>query len=152
LADAIRQLSRSIATRESSQSINPLLSNSKPQKWWYRAWNDKSRGKIDEHGNIISGNPRWVLDSETDIALHFAEFHSDKCNKKDTALISATSDLIRALKKAFLEWHNGSFQTRDSRKIFISVIHSSVYYDAKELVEIVRMPPLCYRLRKHATD
>lgn len=54
LTDAIRQLSNSIAAHESSRSVKPLLSNSELQKWWYRAWSDKSRGKIDEHGNIIS--------------------------------------------------------------------------------------------------
>jgi hypothetical protein len=52
---------------------------------------------------MLSGNPKWALSSKTDITLYFAEFHSDDYNKKDIALISATNDPIRALKKAFTE-------------------------------------------------
>jgi hypothetical protein len=51
LTDAIRQLSNVVTAYESSQLAKPLLSNSKLRKWWYRAWSDKSHGKIDEHGN-----------------------------------------------------------------------------------------------------
>jgi hypothetical protein len=84
--------------------------------------------------------------------LHFAEFHSDDSNKKDTALISATSDPIRALKKAFMKWYHGNFTTRDPGKIFISIFHSSEYYDAQELVEMARKPPLCFRLSRESCD
>jgi hypothetical protein len=79
---------------------------------------------------MLSGNPKWALSSKTDIALHFAEFYLDDCNKKDIALISATNDPIRALKKAFTEWYNGNFMTRDPGKIFISIFYSSEYYNA----------------------
>ncbi|KAI9761343.1 MAG: hypothetical protein M1840_001967 [Geoglossum simile] len=79
-----------------------------------------------EMNNRRNGNPDWVLDADEDVNLHFAEFHSDDSNKKDTAMISATNDPIRAIKKAYQAWQRGDYETRDTTKVFVSIIYSSL--------------------------
>jgi hypothetical protein len=64
-----------------------------------------------------------------------AEFHSDDSNKKDTAIISATNDPIRALKKVFQKWRGGDFKTRNASTIFVSVIYTSKYYVAQDMTD-----------------
>ena len=152
LTDTIHRLADIIIAQESSRFTKPTPSDVKPPRWLYRFSHEKSRGKIDNEGNMKSGNTEWALDSETDIALHFAEFHSDQGNTKDTALLSATHDAIRAVKAAYREFENGSFQTRDRNKIFISIIHTSKYHEAKELLKMAQKPPLCYRISKESRE
>lgn len=96
------------------------------------------------------GNPDWAIESEDHIALHFAEFHSDKTSRKDTALISVTHDPIRAIKAAYQEWECGSFHERDATQIFISVIQSTDSYFAKDLKDRALATPLCSRLSREA--
>jgi hypothetical protein len=92
------------------------------------------------------------METEDDIALHFAEFHSEKASRKDTALISVTHDPIRAIKAAYQEWKYQPSDTRDATQIFISVIQSSGSYSAKGLRERALATPLCYRLSREARD
>jgi hypothetical protein len=54
------------------------------------------------------------MESEDEIAMHFAEFHSDKANRKDVALISVTHDPIRAIKAGYQEKESKSFDIRDA--------------------------------------
>jgi hypothetical protein len=103
-------------------------------RWLYRASSEKSQGGPDHDGNILAGDPTWAVDSDMGVALHFAEFHSDESNRKKTALVSGTNDFIRALKKMY---DTADF-TRDQKKIFITVIYTSNYYMASELLEYLR--------------
>ena len=65
----------------------------------------------------MAGDPEWTVKSYDDVALHFAEFHSDKLNEKETAMISSTNDSVRALKQIWMEWHMRDLRTRDPTKI-----------------------------------
>ncbi|KAJ8113222.1 hypothetical protein OPT61_g4605 [Boeremia exigua] len=121
-------------------------------QYWYRMWHPTSRSKENEDGDIIAGNPDWRIESEDDIALHFAEFHSDKTSKKDTALISATHDPIRAIKAAYQAWEFESSDKRNSTQVFISVIQSTDSYSAKDLKDKVLAMPLCSRLSREARN
>lgn len=121
-------------------------------QYWYRTWHPTSRSKENEDGDIVAGNPDWRIESEDDIALHFAEFHSDKTSKKDTALISVTHDPIRAIKAAYRVWEFGPFDKRDATQVFISVVQSTDSYSAKDLKDKVLAMPLCYRLSREARN
>ena len=147
LIEAVNTLSTSISVAPPRLALSNTYKNH-PLKWFYRAWTLQSRAKADQDHNLCSGNPGWTLDTYDDISLHFAEFHSDRDNKKDTCMISATNDSIRALKKAFLTWDTDDFKTRDDNKVFISVIYSFEYYVARNMVDNVVKPPLCHRLSK----
>ncbi|EFY85571.1 hypothetical protein J3459_013731 [Metarhizium acridum] len=71
-----------------SNTPNPIVSPtmSKPMRWFFRSWEDVSRAKLNGVGDIVSGDPDWNPGPGTDnIALHYAEFHSDEFNQKDTA-------------------------------------------------------------------
>lgn len=128
----------------------PTNLSQQPLQILYRTWHSTSRAKEDESGDIIAGNPDWLVETEDEIALHFAEFHSDKTSKKDTTLISVTHDPVRAIKAAYYEWKYQSFDTRDASKIFISVIQSSGSYSAKALKERALAKPTSLRLSKEA--
>ena len=151
LTEAIDKLCTIISGQGSQQS---RLAPQKTQRlrWWYRKSSSESRAKEDKDGNILSGDPEWEIGSVEDIALHFAEFHSEKESKKATALISVTYDPIRALKDAFLEWDTGPFKTRDASKIFITIIESPDYYLAKHLLKIALELPLRNCLSRKARD
>jgi hypothetical protein len=145
LTEAVNNLSASISV--TTPRVDRTHQDRSPLKWFYRAWSFQSRAKADQDHNICSGNPDWTLDTYDDISLHFAEFHSDSDNKKDTSLISATNDPIRALKKAFQAGH---FETRDYNMVFFPIIYSLEYYNARDLIDNVVKPPLCHRLSKEA--
>jgi hypothetical protein len=147
LTEAVNNLSASISVNTPRVDLRRTHQDQLPLKWFYRAWSFQSRAKTDQDHNNCSGNPDWLLDTYDDISLHFAEFHSDGDNKKDTSLISATNDPIRALKKAFLA---GNFETRDDNTVFFSIIYSSEFYIARDLIDNVVKPPLCHLLSKEA--
>jgi hypothetical protein len=151
LVKAVNLLSSTASVNATRRGIQRIGRDEQPAKWFYRAWHHQSRGKLDQDGNICSGNPDWVLDADEDVSLHFAEFHSDDSNKKDTAMISATNDPIRAIKKAYQVWQGGDYETRDATKVFVSIIYSSKYYFAREVIDKVVKAPLCYRLSRGTT-
>ncbi|KAH6613213.1 hypothetical protein C7974DRAFT_405386 [Boeremia exigua] len=128
----------------------PTNLSQQPLRFLYRTWHSNSRAKEDESGDIVAGNPDWLVETEDEIALHFAEFHSDKTSKKDTTLISVTHDPVRAIKVAYYEWKYQSFDTRDASTIFISTIKSSGSYSAKALKERALAKPTSLRLSKEA--
>lgn len=138
-----------------SNTSNPTKPQNipKPKRWFFRSWEEVSRAKPNDSGDIVSGDPDWSPGPGMDnIALYFAEFHSDKYNRKDTATISATYDIIRALKKTYAAWKYGCHAIRDANKIFITAIHSSEFFLAKDLLDIALRPPLFNRLSKQARD
>jgi hypothetical protein len=84
------------------------------------------------------------------VAMHFALNHSDNYNKVDTGLISATFDIIRALKIAYL-LPVAEDSHLDPKDIIIMVIFSSQYYRAKELFDraLKTRPEVPRRSQKH---
>ena len=123
-----------------------------PLRSWYRTSHAKSRAKEDGDGNILCGNQEWELQSLDDIAVHFAEFHSDKENRKDTGLISITHDPIRALKAAYCEWRYTPWSSQENKagEIVITVIQSRNYYLAADLKKLALASPLRERLSEQA--
>lgn len=112
------------------------------QEWLYIALFEGSQSTRDVNGHILAGNPDWTLSSKHEVALHFAEFHSDENNRKRTALISATNDPLRAVKRAY--WKR--CETKSLDKIFIYVVQSSNFFWAQELRELIKEPHLRSRL------
>jgi hypothetical protein len=150
LVKAVNLLSSTISVNATRIGIQRTGRDEQPAKRFYRAWHHQSRGKPDQYGSIYSGNPDWVLDADEDVSLHFAEFHSDESNKKDTAMISATNDPIRAIKKAYQVWRGGDYKTPDATTVFVSVIYSSKYHIAREMIDKIVEAPLCHRLSREA--
>jgi len=123
------------------QAISPSGASSQA-RWLYRASIKGTHSVQNSLGDICARSTDWVLSSKEDVALHFAEFHSDETNRKSTALISATDDLLRAIKRAYRKGHN----IIDANQVFIYIIHSSDFFCAKELRDMVKEPHLRCRL------
>lgn len=137
LTRAVRQLCNPTGKEEQLKCFGNSASSS--EKWLYRAYLKDSSQKQD--GTLLARNTQWPLPRIDDIAYHFAEFHSDDSNRKRTPLISATSDPINAVKRAFSDrW------IHDPSKVIIAVIRSSEFLTGEELIQIATKPPLMYRL------
>jgi hypothetical protein len=136
------------------ESTKSTIQNARNQQYFYRTSHPDSRTHEDIEGNIWSGNSEWELGSTNDTALHFAEFHSDKENRKDTPLISMTCDPFRALKAAYWEWRCTPFEKRETKakQIYITLIQTTDYYLAKELKSIALTKSLRKRLSKEACN
>ena len=118
----------------------------------FRAWTSKSRSTQDESDSLVAGDPTWLLKSDDDVVRHFAEFHSDELNTKDTAEISGTTDVIRALKKLAIDWQRDSFKTRDADQMFLTVIQSSEYYLGKQLLHAASRDPIKHQLSRETRE
>lgn len=116
--------------------------------WSFRASSEHSRAKMDDNGNTVAGDASWSIGTGFAIAQHFAEFHADEGNRKDTAMISATPDIIRALKKMHGERKSGI----DATKVYLTVFYAASFYRAKELLDMARRPPVYHQLSKDARD
>lgn len=141
LVAALAQLVEAIAHRDVAPELHPACVKElqgRCPRWFYRAWSDKSQENSDFGRDLRARDPTWVLDSYKAVALHFAEVHSDEYNPKKTALVSGTTDVIRALKKVYVDWATADFKTRDPAKIFITIFHTSEYYMASELLKYLR--------------
>lgn len=151
LADAHELLSLHVSqpTEDSCQDANPLENDA---IWSFRSWGHRSRARVDNANDIVSGDPTWAQDSTDDIANHFSEFHSDEYNLKDTALISGTDDIFWALKKTVTTWYHGDYQTRGANAIHLAIIHSADYYRADDLLRVVRQNRLSLRARQRLSE
>ncbi|KAJ6436773.1 hypothetical protein O9K51_10741 [Purpureocillium lavendulum] len=119
-------------------------------RWFYRYWikkSDKDPNPGDDHR---ARDPTWALDSYREVALHFAEFHADEYNHKGTALISGTTDVIRALKGIYEDYEKADLKTRDPTKFMITIIHTTEYYLARELIDHLDKAGLWYHLSSEA--
>ena len=151
LAQSIKTLSCAILDLKSTITPKRASRDPQPCRWWYRAWDKTSIGQPDKEGNIIAGNPQWSLESVDDIALHFAEFHSDNMNMKRTALISASSDGILVIRRAFLQlWLYKDFKDQNPDKVFICGVLSDEYFEGMKLIAKATTDPLKRQLSKEA--
>lgn len=141
LISAVTRLVEAVAPGGVAPALRPAW-DPKPgtprPRWFYRYWikkSDKDPNPGDDHR---ARDPTWAVASYRDVALHFAEFHSDEDNKKATALVSGTTDVIRALKNTYVDYEKADRGTRDPTKFMITIIHSTEYYLARELIKYLR--------------
>jgi len=121
--------------------VPPKVELRQPERWFYRVWHrDTSRGRKDFGGDIVCGSTAWLPPPhrKSDIAYHFTQYHSDGLNRLDTCLVSATSDIIRALKRAVSLDTGTDIPTFHSSNIIVSIICSAEYYFAEDLLDIAR--------------
>lgn len=153
LISAVTRLVEAVAPGGVAPALRPAC-DPKPgtprPRWFYRHWirkSDKDPNPGDDHH---ARDPTWVVDSYRDVALHFAEFHSDEYNHKGTALVSGTTDIIRALKGMYEDCENADFKTSDSTQFMITVIYTAEYYLARELIDYLRRAELWNHLSLEA--
>jgi hypothetical protein len=147
----------SLLTRYSIRDLGHAKSRpqtEQPLRHWYRVSHANSRVKEDIGGNLICDNQNWDPQSMEDIAMHFAEIHSDKENRKDTGLITITHDPIRALQTAYWEWLHTPLSSRETKasEIMINIIQTPDYHPATSLKDTALTIPLRQRVTKQARE
>ena len=146
--EATLQMSFLPSAQKNPSKNERILWGETPPRWWYRAWSRDSQGKLDSKGNMVAAVSNHVFWSLDELALHFAEYHSDKENKEPTALVSVTNDPIKAIKDAYWRYHFSDYRL----ELFISAIYSAKPLISTELATQVMHEPLWSKISKATQD